>query len=84
MPTKAKRTLKRQSRASNRSNKRVKKHRDKLRAAGLKPIQLWVWDTSQPGFAEQVRRECELINASTDSERVMDEMLSISDFSGWR
>jgi hypothetical protein len=84
MPTKAKATSRRQSSGTKGSNKRVKKHRDKLRAAGLKPIQLWVWDTSRPGFAEQVRRECELINASADSERVMDEMLSISDFSGWK
>jgi hypothetical protein len=66
------------------SNKRVRKHRDKLRAAGLRPVQLWVWDTTRPGFADQVRRECELINASTDNERVLEEMLSIADFSGWK
>ena len=67
-----------------RSNSRVQKHRDKLRAAGLKPVTIWVVDRSRPGFAEQIRRECELINASADSERVMDEMLSVADFSGWK
>ena len=54
---KAKRDTKRQSTASKRSNKRVKEHRGRLRAAGLRPVQLWVWDTTRPGFAEQVRRE---------------------------
>ena len=67
-----------------RSNSRVQKHRDKLRAAGLKPVTIWVVDRSRPGFAEQIRRECQLINASADSERVMDEMLSVADFSGWK
>jgi hypothetical protein len=37
-------------------NERVRKHRDALRAAGLRPIQIWVPDTRQPGFA----RECRL------------------------
>lgn len=81
---KVKRSLKRRPVPTKRSNNRVKKHRDKLRAAGLKPVQLWVWDTSRPGFAAEVRRQCELINASADSKKVLDEMLAVADFSGWK
>ena len=40
---------------------RVQKHREALRAAGLRPIQIWVPDTRAPGFAEEVRRQCRLI-----------------------
>jgi hypothetical protein len=43
---------------------RVKRRRDKMRAAGLRPIQIWVHDTSAPGFAAECRRQCEIINAS--------------------
>ncbi|MBN8984740.1 MAG: antitoxin MazE family protein [Rhizobiales bacterium] len=66
------------------SAKRVQKHRDKLRAAGLKPVTIWVPDVNAPGFREQVAREIELINADQDSQRVMDEMLALADFSDWK
>lgn len=36
---------------------RMKQYRDRLRAAGLRPIQLWVPDTRAPGFAEECRRQ---------------------------
>jgi hypothetical protein len=66
------------------SAKRVQKHRDKLRAAGLKPVTIWVPDVNAPGFREQVAREIELINADQDSQRVMEEMLALADFSDWK
>lgn len=40
---------------------RVQKHRDKLRAAGLRPLQIWVPDTRRPGFAEECRRQSRLL-----------------------
>jgi hypothetical protein len=80
---KPKRDPKRQPTATKHGNKRVKAHRDRLRAAGLKPIQLWVWDTTRPGFAEQVQRECEIINASAEEQRVLAEIEAVADFEGW-
>ena len=32
------------------SAKRVQKHRDKMKAAGLKPVTIWVPDVNAPGF----------------------------------
>ncbi len=37
--------------------KRVTDHRQRLRAAGLRPVQIWVPDTRRPGFAEECRRQ---------------------------
>ena len=37
--------------------KRVQKHRDALRAQGLRPIQIWVPDTRAEGFAEECARQ---------------------------
>lgn len=37
--------------------RRVKQHRDGLKAAGLRPLQIWVPDTRRPGFAEECRRQ---------------------------
>lgn len=36
---------------------RVQKHRAELRAAGLRPLQIWVPDTRRPGFAQECRRQ---------------------------
>jgi hypothetical protein len=36
---------------------RVRKHRQALRAAGLRPIQIWVPDTRRRGFAAECRRQ---------------------------
>jgi antidote-toxin recognition MazE-like antitoxin len=64
--------------------KRVRKHRDKMKAAGLKPVTIWVPDVNAPGFKERIAREIEIINADADSQRVMEEMLALADFSDWK
>jgi Protein of unknown function (DUF3018) len=64
--------------------KRVRKHREKMKAAGLKPVTIWVPDVNTPEFKARVAREIELINADPESERVMEEMLALSDFSDWK
>ncbi|ABC21698.1 antitoxin MazE family protein [Rhodospirillum rubrum] len=47
---------------------RVRKRREALRAAGLRPIQIWVPDTSRPGFAEEVRRQCQIVAEADASD----------------
>ncbi|WP_415033279.1 antitoxin MazE family protein [Azonexus sp.] len=60
-------------------NQRVQKHREALRMAGLRPIQIWVPDTRRPDFAEECRRQCLLVSqadsADTAMEQLMDEAL---------
>lgn len=66
-------------------NQRVQKHREALRMAGLRPVQIWVPDTRRPGFAEECRRQSRLIAESdrgdTDMQHFMDEALA--DLDGW-
>jgi hypothetical protein len=47
---------------------RVKRRRDKLRAAGLRPIQIWVPDTRAPGFAEECARQCRALAGAVDAD----------------
>jgi hypothetical protein len=42
------------------SSARVRKRRAALRKAGLRPVQLWVPDTSRRGFAAECRRQSRL------------------------
>ena len=64
---------------------RVQTHRNKLRAAGLRPVQIWVPDTRQPNFAEECRRQSLLVaQADMDDlgmQRFMGEALA--DLDGW-
>jgi hypothetical protein len=46
-------------------NERVQKRRALLRASGLRPLQIWVPDARRPGFAEECRRQAEVV-ARTD------------------
>jgi hypothetical protein len=39
---------------------RVRRRRERLRAAGMRPVQIWVADTRRPGFAEECRRQSHL------------------------
>lgn len=36
---------------------RVRKRRQALRAAGLRPLQIWVPDARAPGFTDECRRQ---------------------------
>lgn len=42
-------------------SQRVQKHRNTIRAAGLRPVQIWVPDTRRPGFAAECRRQSALV-----------------------
>jgi hypothetical protein len=39
------------------SRNKVRVHRAKLRAQGLKPVQLWLPDTRSPAFIAEARRQ---------------------------
>ncbi|MEU6646941.1 antitoxin MazE family protein [Saccharomonospora sp. NPDC046836] len=43
---------------------RVRAHRARLRRQGLRPIQIWVPDTSSPEFAEAARAQSEAVARS--------------------
>ena len=56
---------------------------DALRAAGLRPIQIWVPDTRRPGFAEEVRRQCLIVHGDPQEQEILDWMEAASDTKSW-
>ena len=46
------------------SNAKVSAHRARLRAQGLRPIQIWVPDTRQPEFLAEAARQSALLSHS--------------------
>lgn len=64
-------------------SERVQKHRNSLRAAGFRPIQIWVPDTRKEGFAEECRRQSLLLAHDTHETEVLDWIEEVSDTEGW-
>ncbi|MCC0807285.1 DUF3018 family protein [Methylobacterium sp. W2] len=54
---------------------RVSKRRDALRAAGLRPIQIWVPDTRRAGFAEECGRQARIVAATDAADRELDAFM---------
>ncbi|NHT74170.1 hypothetical protein C8J35_102608 [Rhizobium sp. PP-F2F-G38] len=59
---------------------RVQKHRDAMRASGLRPVQIWLPDTRSPGFLEECRRQARIVAAAdamdTDTDAFIDAALA--------
>ncbi|MBK6616998.1 MAG: antitoxin MazE family protein [Nitrosomonas sp.] len=66
-------------------NARVQKHRDALRMAGLRPVQIWVPDTRHPGFAEECRRQSILVAQADSADMPMQQFMddALADVEGW-
>lgn len=66
-------------------NQRVQKHRDALRMAGLRPVQLWVPDTRRQGFEEECQRQSKLVAISEQTDNSTQHMMddALVDTDGW-
>jgi hypothetical protein len=60
----------------------VEKHRKALRAAGLRPIQIWVPDVRSKSFAAQARRQSLAIAKSPQEQDDLAFIESIADWEG--
>jgi hypothetical protein len=62
---------------------RVRKHREQLRAEGLKPVQIWIPDTRSESF----RRKCEQESLSLAADPLEADTLAwideVADTDGW-
>ena len=62
---------------------RVRTHRNALRAAGLRPVQIWVPDTRRPGFADECRRQSRLLRDDPHEADTLDFLDAAADREGW-
>ena len=63
---------------------RVQKHRMALRAAGLRPVQIWVPDTRRIGFAEECRRQSLLLQDDSHEQETTGWLEAVADREGWQ
>ncbi|MFP4034487.1 MAG: antitoxin MazE family protein [Desulfovermiculus sp.] len=62
---------------------RMKQYRERLRKAGLRPVQIWVPDTNAPGFAQEVQRQSLLVSQHPKEQEVLDWIEQTADFEDW-
>ncbi len=66
-------------------NTRVQRHRDALRRAGLRPVQIWVPDTRRPDFEAECRRQSRLVALADQGDRDLHDLMdaALVDMEGW-
>jgi len=63
---------------------KMKKYRERLRAAGLRPVQIWVPDTRSGQVAAEVRRQSLLVAADHRAEAEINKWIEqVADTEGW-
>ncbi|MHB1099598.1 MAG: antitoxin MazE family protein [Burkholderiales bacterium] len=63
---------------------RVQKHRAALRDSGLRPVQIWVPDTRRAGFAEECRRQSQLLQNDAHERETAEWLETAGDRDGWQ
>lgn len=61
-------------------SKKMKDYRARLRASGLRPIQIWVPDIRAKNFAEEARRQSILASSDPGEKETMDFIEAITEF----
>ena len=67
-------------------NIRVQKHREALRQADLRPVQIWVPDTRPTEFALECERQVRIVAAADQLDvQALDALMheSLADVEGW-
>jgi hypothetical protein len=62
----------------------VRKRREALRAAGLRPVQIWVPDVRRSGFMEECRRQSRIVAEADARDRPLADLLdaALADLAG--
>lgn len=61
----------------------VRRYRERMRAEGMRQIQLWVPDTRSPAFLAECRRQSLLVAGDPAEQAIMDELEAAQDTDGW-
>lgn len=61
----------------------VRRYRERMRADGLRPLTLWVWDTRSAAFGEEARRQMARVAADPAEHEFAELWSRGQDLSGW-
>lgn len=65
------------------TTERVKKYREKMSKAGMRPVQIWVPDTREEAFAQECKRQSRLLADDEQEREILNFIESAADTKGW-
>lgn len=68
---------------TNHNAENVRRHRQSLRDAGLRPVQIWVPDTRNPDFAKECMKQSLLLRKDVAEDDITDWIDKVADTDGW-
>ncbi|MGB0344748.1 MAG: antitoxin MazE family protein [Coraliomargarita sp.] len=61
------------------ASQRMRLYRERLRARGLKPVQIWVHDTQAPAFRDDLRKQIKRLNPAAEQD-ALDFIENVAEF----
>ncbi|AVO43413.1 antitoxin MazE family protein [Simplicispira suum] len=63
---------------------KVARYRERMRAAGLRPVQFWVPDTRSAEFMARVREQCQRLSGDPQEEQALGfAQAAVEHIEGW-
>ena len=59
--------------------RRTSRYRERMREAGLRPLQIWVPDTAAPSFVKALRRQVALLRGKPEERDALDMIQALGD-----
>lgn len=56
----------------NQVNEKVARYRSRMKDAGMRPIQIWVPDTRQPKFSQELSRQIKVLQNQPEENAALD------------
>ncbi len=63
---------------------KMRAYRARMRAAGMRQVQIWVPDSSSSKFRREVRRQSLLVSRSLGDADALRDIESLADLEGWQ
>jgi hypothetical protein len=61
----------------------MRAYRERMRAAGMRQVQIWVPDSTSPSFRREVRRQSLLVSKGGGERALLEGIEAVADLDGW-
>ena len=63
---------------------KMRAYRQRMRAAGMRQVQIWVPDATSPSLRREARRQSMLVSRSPGEEEALRDIEAMSDLDDWK
>ena len=65
------------------ASSKMRAYRERMRAAGMRQVQIWVPDSTSPSLRREARRQSLLVSRSPGESEAVADVEAIADLEGW-